>query len=942
MVVPDLVTERINYMCDNCVDYTKSVNLPKTDFPMRASLPQREPETLKYWEDIDLYNKLKEKNKGEKPFILHDGPPYANGDIHMGHALNKILKDIIVRYKNLQGFYSPYVPGWDTHGLPIEQQAIKKLGINRHAAGPVKFREACREFAKSHVEKQKVQFKRLGVIGDWDNPYLTLSNDFVAKQIEVFGEMAKRGLIYKGLKPVYWCPHCETALAEAEIEYAEDKTTSVYVKFAVKDDKGLFEGIENVYFVIWTTTIWTLPGNLAICLNPDFEYSLVKFPDGEVYVLATELIDTVVSACGLSKNYEVVKKFKGSDLELMTCYHPFLDRESLVIVGDHVTLEAGTGCVHTAPGFGAEDYTVCTNYPQLEIVVPVDNKGYQTEAAGEFAGLYYEESNSKILERLKSDGALVAAQEIVHQYPHCWRCDSPIIFRAADQWFASVDALKDDAVRAIEGVSWLPKWGEERIKSMVLDRNDWCISRQRTWGVPIPIFYCKECGKEIVTDETIKAVAKLFRNEGPDKWWELDANEIIPEGLKCSCGCGEFTKEKDIMDVWFDSGSSHQAVCEARDDLSWPADIYLEGNDQYRGWFQSSLLTSIAVTGKAPYKTVITHGMIQDGEGRKMSKSKGNVIMPEEIVNNYGADVLRLWVVSADYKTDMRMSQDSLKQLSEGYRKIRNTARYILSNINDFDPNTDMIGYDELLEIDKWALMKLNDVVKNSVKSYEEYEFHTFYSGILNFCIVDMSNFYLDILKSRLYTEKPDSKERRSAQSAMFIILDSLVKLLAPVLAFTAEEIWAFMPHFKEDDRESVMLNRMPKANEKYENAKLSEKWDKLIAVRNDVNRALEPARNEKIIGKSLDAEVTVYAGGEMYDFLKDNEKDLAEIFITSKAFVDKAENAGEVFSGDTVKVQVVPSKYEKCGRCWVRSETVGTIDGFDGICADCVKKLTK
>ncbi len=928
-------------MCDNCKDYTKSVNLPSTDFPMRASLPQREPDTLKYWEDIDLYNKLKEKNKGNIPFILHDGPPYANGDIHMGHALNKILKDIIIRYKNLQGFYSPYVPGWDTHGLPIEQQAIKKLGINRHQAGPVKFRQACREFAKSHVENQKEQFKRLGVLGDWDNPYLTLKNEFVAKQIEVFGEMAKKGLIYKGLKPVYWCPHCETALAEAEIEYAEDKTTSIYVKFLVKDDKGLFEGLKNVYFVIWTTTTWTLPGNLAICLNPDFEYSLVKFSNGEIYVLATDLIDSVVAAANLDPNYEVVKTFVGKELELLTCAHPFIDRESLVIIGDHVTLDAGTGCVHTAPGFGAEDYIVCKNYPQIEIIVPVDDKGYQTAEAGEFAGLYYEESNEKILNKLKEDGALVAAQEIVHQYPHCWRCDSPIIFRAADQWFASVDALKDDAVKAIEGVKWIPEWGEERIKSMVVDRSDWCISRQRTWGVPIPIFYCKECGKEIVNDETIKKVSKLFREEGPDKWWELDANEIIPEGLTCECGCHEFTKEKDIMDVWFDSGSSHMAVCEDREDLVWPADVYLEGNDQYRGWFQSSLLTSIAVTGKAPYKTVITHGMIQDGEGRKMSKSKGNVIAPADIVKQYGADVLRLWVVSADYRTDMRMSQDSLKQLSEGYRKIRNTARYILSNINDFDPNKDMVSYEDMLELDKWSLLKLNEVVKKAIASYEAYEFHTLYSVILNFCIVDLSNFYLDVLKSRLYTEKADSKERRSAQSAMYIILDSLVKLLAPVIAYTAEEIWKFMPHFESDDKVSVLLNRMPKVMDKYEDNKLAEKWDKLIAVRNDVNRALEPARNEKVIGKSLDAEVTVYAKGEMYDFLLANKDDLAEIFITSKATVEEAEGQ-EAFSGDVVRVLVKASEHEKCGRCWVRSETVGTIEGFDGICADCVKKLTK
>ncbi len=927
-------------MCENCKDYTKSVNLPVTEFPMRGNLPQREPETMEYWEQIDLYNKLKEKNKNGKPFILHDGPPYANGDIHMGHALNKVLKDIIVRYKNLQGFYAPYVPGWDTHGLPIEQQAIKKLGINRHEAGPVKFRQACREFACSHVENQKKQFKRLGVIGDWDNPYLTLKNDFVAKQIEVFGEMAKKGLIYKGLKPVYWCPHCETALAEAEIEYAEDKTTSIYVKFAVKDDKGLFEGLDNVYFVIWTTTTWTLPGNLAVCLNPDFEYSLVKFSNGDIYVLATDLISEVIKAAGLDENYEVVKTFKGIELELMTCQHPFLDRESLVIVGDHVTLDAGTGCVHTAPGFGADDYIVCKKYPQIEIVVPVDSRGYQTEDAGEFAGLYYEASNEKILECLKEKNALVASQDIVHQYPHCWRCDHPIIFRAADQWFASVDALKDDAVKAIEGVNWIPEWGEDRIKSMVVDRSDWCISRQRTWGVPIPIFYCADCGKEIINDETIAAVAKLFREESPDKWWELDAADIIPEGLKCECGCTEFTKEKDIMDVWFDSGSSHMAVCEDRDDLVWPADVYLEGNDQYRGWFQSSLLTSIAVKGAAPYKTVITHGMIQDGEGRKMSKSKGNTIMPQEIMDKFGADVLRLWVVSADYRTDMRMSQESLKQLSEGYRKIRNTARYILSNINDFDPNKDLVAYADMQEIDKWALLKLNEVVKKTINAYESYEFHTLYSAILNFCIVDLSSFYLDVLKSRLYTEKPNSPLRRSSQSAMFIILNSLVKLIAPVLAYTAEEIWKFMPHFDSDDKVSVMLNSMPQVNPEYDNAELAAKWDKIIAVRDDVNKALEPARNEKIIGKSLDAEVVVYAKGEMYDFLKAMEAELAEIFITSKAAVSEDDAEG-AFAGELVSVSVEASKHEKCGRCWIHSETVGTIEGFDGICADCVKKLS-
>lgn len=930
-------------MCEKCEkkDYTKSVNLPATEFPMRGNLPQREPETLAYWSEIDLYNALKEKNKGKTPFILHDGPPYANGDLHMGHALNKILKDIIIRYKNLSGFYAPYVPGWDTHGLPIELQAIKKLGINRHTVGEVKFREACRKFAIKNVENQKTQFKRLGVLGDWDDPYLTLKNEFVAKQIEVFGKMAEKGLIYKGLKPVYWCPHCETALAEAEIEYAEDTTNSIYVKFAVADDKGLFKDLENVYFVIWTTTTWTLPGNVAIAVNPDFEYSLVKLSNGEIYVLATELVESVMSSAKIEGGYEIVKKFKGAELERITCRHPFADRESLVIVGDHVTLEAGTGCVHTAPGFGAEDYVACRNYPELEILVPVDEKGYLNELAGEFAGLYYEKSNEKILEKLIENGSLLATEKIAHQYPHCWRCDNPIIFRAADQWFASVDALKDDAVNAINGVQWIPGWGQDRITSMVSDRADWCISRQRTWGVPIPIFYCVDCGKELINKDTVKAVADLFRSKGTDKWWELDASEILPEGTACECGCREFTKEQDIMDVWFDSGSSHAAVCEEREDLVYPADIYLEGNDQYRGWFQSSLLTSIATTGKAPYKTVITHGMIQDGEGKKMSKSKGNAISPQEIVDKYGADVLRLWVVSADYKTDMRMSPEALKQLSEGYRKLRNTARYIMSNINDFDPNRDAVEYGDLLELDKWALMKLNKLVEKTLSAYEAYEFHGIYNAILNFCIVDMSNFYLDILKSRLYTEKPDSLARRSAQTAMFVILDALVKLLAPVITFTAEEIWKYMPHYDADDKRSVMFSEMPKVEAKYENAELEEKWNKIIDIRNDVNKALEIARNDKLIGKPLDAEVEVFAKGDLYELLKSIEGELAEIFITSKATVAEGDNGGS-YEGEFVRVNVEASKYEKCGRCWVHSETVGTIDGFDGICADCVRKLTE
>ncbi|MBE7027080.1 MAG: isoleucine--tRNA ligase [Ruminococcaceae bacterium] len=928
-------------MAENEKNYNETIHLPKTDFPMRGNLPAREPEILARWEEEELYKTLMERNKGKKPFVLHDGPPYANGDIHMGHALNKILKDIIVRYKNLAGFYAPYVPGWDTHGLPIEQQAIKKLGINRHEAGPVKFRQACREFALQNVENQKEQFKRLGVIGDWDNPYLTLKNEFVATQVEVFGEMAKNGLIYKGLKPVYWCPHCETALAEAEIEYAEDKTKSIFVKFEVADDKGLFDGLGKVYFVIWTTTTWTLPGNVAVCLNPDFEYSAVKFANGETYILASELVEGVVSAANLGADYEVVKTFKGSELELIECNHPFLDRKSLVIVGDHVTLEAGTGCVHTAPGFGAEDYIVCKNYPQLEIVVPVDSKGYQTEEAGEFAGLYYEESNEKILENLEKSGALLAAIEIAHQYPHCWRCDHPIIFRAADQWFASVDALKEDAVKAIRGVKWLPQWGEERITSMVVDRSDWCISRQRTWGVPIPMFYCEKCGKELINDDTIKAVSDLFKTKGPDMWWELDASEILPVGTKCECGCDKFTKEHDIMDVWFDSGSSHKAVCGTRDDLVYPPDMYLEGNDQYRGWFQSSLLTSIAINKAAPYNTVITHGMIQDGEGRKMSKSKGNSISPQEIIDQYGADVLRLWVVSADYRTDMRMSKEMLKQLSEGYRKIRNTARYILGNISDFDPNKDMVAYEDMEELDKWALMKINELVKKSIDAYEAYEYHTLYHGIHNFCVVDMSSFYLDIIKDRLYTEKVDGKLRRSAQSAMYMILEKLTLLLAPILVYTTEEIWSFMPHTKEHAAQSVLFNSMPSYDAKYENEALANKWEKVIAIRDDVLKALEQARANKVIGQSLAADIVVYANKDEYDFLDSIKDELATIFIVSRVALEGAESAGaDAFAGEIIKTKVSAAEGEKCERCWIYSDSIGSDSEHPTLCARCASVL--
>ena len=916
------------------MDYGKTLNLPQTEFSMRANLPQKEPQILEQWNANNIYDELMKRNEGKPSYVLHDGPPYANGNIHLGHTMNKILKDIIVRYKNMSGFKASYIPGWDTHGLPIEKQAIKKLGINPAQAGIVKFRETCREFALQYVDTQREQFKRLGVIGDWDHPYITLDNNYVAKQIEMFGQMAEKGLIYKGLKPVYWCSDCETALAEAEIEYQDDETATIYVKFPVNDGKGMFDGVaEKVFFVIWTTTTWTLPANLAICLNADFEYSLVKVGD-EAYIFASELVDTVCADAGI-ENYEVIRTYKGSDLEYITCRHPFLDRDSLVIVGDHVTLEAGSGCVHTAPGHGMEDYIVCQKYPEIGNVVPVDAKGYLTEDAGKFAGLFYEESNKAILEDLQATGHLLSMKTITHSYPHCWRCKKPIIYRATEQWFASVDSIKEAALEAIKGVEWIPSWGEHRISNMVGDRSDWCISRQRVWGVPIPIFYCKDCGKELINKDTIKLVADLFRSKGPDSWFALDANEILGGAFKCECGCGEFTKETDIMDVWFDSGSSHGAVIEDRG-YGDVADLYLEGNDQYRGWFQSSLLTSIATKGKAPYKSVLTHGMVIDEERRKMSKSLGNGIDPHEVIKANGADILRMWIASSDYKSDVKISKDILAQLAEGYRKIRNTARYMIGNLSDFNPDTDSVAYENMQELDKWALMKLNALVKKVEEAYNAFDFHVVYHALHAFCVVDMSNFYLDVIKDRLYTEKADGVARRSAQSAMYTILNALVRMMSPIIAFSSEEMWKFMPHGKEDNTVSVLFNDMPKANPAYDNETLENKYADLIAARADVQKALEEARNAKVIGHSLGADVTIYAEGNKYNFLKENEEMLKTLFIVSAARVEEGSIDG-AFDGEFgIKVKVAAAAGEKCERCWMFSETVGSDANHPTLCARC------
>lgn len=918
-------------------DYNATLNLPKTEFPMRAGLPKSEPETLKRWEQEKIYEKLMEKNEGKPLFVLHDGPPYANGNIHLGTSLNKVLKDIIVRYKNMSGFKSPYVPGWDTHGLPTELKARAKAGVeNSTTISELEIRKICREFALGYLDDQRNQFKRLGVIGEWDNPYITLLPEFEAKQIEIFAEMACKGYIYKGLKPVYWCPDCKTALAEAEIEYAEDPCHSIYVKFRVSEDNGKFRAIgidpEKCFFVIWTTTTWTLPGNVAICLGPDFDYSIIKCGD-EYYIMAEALAADAMKEAG-KEEYEVVGTMKGIEFEFMKAQHPFLDRESLIIVGDHVTLESGTGCVHTAPGHGVEDYDVCKKYQEIPIVVPVDADGRLTKEAGQFAGLLTGDANKPIAQHLESIGALFALKKIIHQYPHCWRCKNPVLFRATDQWFCSVEDFKDEAVKAINDVKWIPGWGQDRITSMVKERKDWCISRQRKWGVPIPIFFCKDCGEPYIDRDAMMAVADLFRKEGSDAWFKYDASEILPEGTKCpKCGGTHFNKEQDIMDVWFDSGSSHAAVLEQRDYLKWPADLYLEGADQYRGWFQSSLLTSVATKGTAPYKAVLTHGWVVDGEGRKMSKSLGNGIDPQEIIEQYGADVLRLWVASSDYHADIRISKDILKQLSEAYRKIRNTARYILGNLNDFNPDTDMVEVKDLFPIDKWAIAKLNELNDKVRAGYDAYEFHQVYHSIHNFCVVDMSNFYLDVLKDRLYTEKADSPSRRAAQTAIYIILDAMTRMISPILAYTSDEIWRYMPHGSDCDKDCVLFNEMPKKINVDTDAEFMARWDRIHELRDLVKKSIEVAVKSKLIKSSLESKIILTCGGENYDFVSSVMSELTAVFIVSQVELVKGES-------DDINVVVEKAQGEKCERCWVYSDTVGQNKEHPTLCARCAEIL--
>ena len=929
------------------MDYNQTVHLPQTDFPMRAGLPKREPELLNGKWEVETYHKLMKKNEGKPKFVLHDGPPYANGHIHIGTALNKILKDIIVKYKNMTGFQAPYVPGWDTHGLPIESAILKDKKIKRDELSDAEFRDKCKEFALNFVDIQRGEFQRLGVIGDWENPYLTLKPEFEAKQIQIFGKMAEKGYIYKGMKPVYWCPADQTALAEAEIEYADDPCTTIFVKFPVLDDKGKLGGLTDLsrtYFVIWTTTPWTIPGNYAICLNAEFDYVLLQVPGGDVYVLAKDLAESVCKAAHIDyAACTVLATLKGSEFELMSAKHPLFDRESVILNGEHVTLDAGSGCVHTAPGFGAEDFAICRQYDKaglthIGVPVPVNAKGVMTDER--YNGQFYAKGNDMVVEDLEREGFLVAKENITHSYPHCWRCKNPIIYRATEQWFCSVDAIKDAAVNSCEHISWHPAWGKERMAAMISERNDWCISRQRKWGVPIPIFYCDQCGADIVTPETIKHISDLFRVHGSNIWFEKTADELVPQGFVCPhCGHTHFSKETDIMDVWFDSGSTHAAVLDERPELAFPADVYLEGGDQYRGWFQSSMLTSIAAKGVAPYKQIITHGWTVDGEGKAMHKSLGNAVSPDEVIKDYGADMLRLWVSSADYTQDMRISKEILKQLSQAYLKIRNTARYMLGNLAGFDPDHPVAAAD-MTALDRFALASFNDLVKTCREAYDRYEFHGVYRAIYNFCVTDMSNFYLDIIKDRLYCG--DDAGRASAQSALYTILDGMTRLLAPILAFTSQEIWAAMPHDSSADGECVLFNDIPGYRD---DLALSDeelhRWGLLVSLRDAVNKALENARAAGVFKKAQDTELTISVAEEKdADFLR--SADLAALCIVSKVDVTtqpiEGERAEDCLIPCTIAVQL--SQAPKCPRCWNHDGHIGTPGHHAELCDRCAAVL--
>ena len=926
------------------MDYRETLNLPRTDFKMKANLVQREPEFLKRWEQMKIYQKLMEEREGAPLFILHDGPPYANGNIHMGHALNKILKDFVLKSKSMEGYRTPYVPGWDCHGLPIEHQVDKQLGAKKREMTKDQIRKLCRSYAEKYVNIQREEFKRLGVFGDWDNPYITMDYRYEADIVRELGKVFERGLAYRGLKPVYWCINCVTALAEAEVEYGDHTSTSIYVKFRAKEgfDKAFDVSFDKpVYVLIWTTTPWTLPANLAVALHPEFFYVAVDVGD-EIWILAEGLLEECLGKFGVEG--KVLAKVKGSALEGLKCDHPFEPRESVIILADFVTLVQGTGCVHIAPGHGEEDYQVGLKYG-LDVYNPVDDEGRFDDTVSYFKGENIWDANPKVVELLREKGLLILEEEITHSYPHCWRCKKPVIFRATPQWFISMEKgdLRKKALAEIERVRWIPSWGQVRIREMVSQRPDWCISRQRAWGVPITVAYCSKCGHLIATKELFERVAELTEREGADVWFTRDVKEFLPDGFRCpECGSDSFRKEMDILDVWFDSGVSHAAVLERREDLRWPADLYLEGSDQHRGWFQSSLLESVATRDRAPYEMVLTHGFVVDGQGRKMSKSLGNVISPQQVIKRYGAEILRLWVAAEDYTEDVRLSDEILKRLVEAYRKIRNTVRFMLANLYDFNPEKDSLNFPDLMEMDRWIVTKFSKLAQKIMDAYDEFQFHRVYHLTLQFINVHLSSLYLDVVKERLYIHGAESFERRSAQTAIYYMVKNMIKLLAPILSFTMEDAWDHLPRMS-GDRESVHLELFPKREDLFVDEDVESRWDRLCDVRNEVTRALEIARNDKLIGHSFDAKVILHVEGSLYDFLKEFDPwVLREFFIVSQVELrrgGKGAVEAEQLKGLSITVEKAPGS--KCPRCWVYSEEIGVSDRYPDLCPRCVRVLS-
>ncbi len=937
------------------IEYKNTLNLPQTTLAMRANATQKELETQKNWEEKDIYNKILESKDKSNSFVLHDGPPYlSSGKIHVGTALNKILKDILIKYKSQQGFYAPYVPGYDGHGLPIENKVVKNVEGGRSAITPLQLREKCREYAQTSLKGQESEFKRLGVLGNWDNPYLTIKPEFEAEQVRVFGDMFKKGYIEKGLKPVYWCAACETALAEAEVEYADITSTSIYVRFkfdeesttCLKEKFDFLKGTEkDIYSVIWTTTPWTIPSNMAICLNSRFQYTFFEY-NNDIYYIAQGLLGAFLQGVDWKEeDIKVIGSCTGQDLENLKTKHPLYDRKSPIILGDHVTLDAGTGAVHTAPGHGLEDYVVGVKYG-IEVFSPLDDKGVWTDAVPDLKGIPYYKGNSIVIENLKNCKALLAAADIQHSYPHCWRCKHPVIYRATPQWFVKIDKFRDKALEAIKGVKWIPASGESRIGNMVEGRTDWCISRQRAWGVPIPVFYCEECGEVICNDETVEHVAKIFEKESSDAWIKYSETELLPQGYKCpKCGKTHFKKENDIMDVWFDSGVTWRAVVEKRaDELGHtPVDMYLEGSDQHRGWFQSSLLTSIAVQEKAPYKQVLTHGFVFGEDGRKMSKSLGNYIRPDEIIQKYGADILRLWAASVDYRNDIKIGNNIIGQLTEIFKKTRNTARFLLGNLFDFDPAKDYVEYKDLKNLDKFALHKLNQLVEQVTVAFNDYEFYKYFQCLQNFAAVDLSSFYLDIVKDRLYTAGKKSLSRRACQTVLYETCQALVKILAPVMPHQAEDIWQNTPECQRNGLDSILLADWPQVKPEWTNNELEEKFATILKTREVVTKAIEPLRAEKKVGSSLEVAVYINADDATKNILKEEEKELCNIFITSQAYVsgEKPQNVLNELKEDNYTIWITKAEGEKCERCW-KYRTLGEHEGHETICSECFEAISE